>query len=354
MSYITLTPYFSAATIFKRPKHHLSQIFPHKQLCFLYSGRQALMYGLRFLKIKAGDRLLMPAYICRELPQIIQRLKINIDYYQITKDLKPNFTDLEKRIQPQTKAILIVHYFGFAQPIEKFKALCQKYQVKLIEDCAHSFGSQYQGQLLGNFGDIAFFSLKKVFALPDGALLITPQSANIISLPTSKIRNRAIASFLLSGLTCAIGWVGLNQLRQIKTCSYQTVYQGQNDSQGITKFSQKLWKHIDWQKAGRARKNNYLYLAQLLKHIPQIKILLTHLPQGTVPYALPIIAKDSGIKKKFHQQGILAEPWPVLPAQLKPKEYPTAFYLARKILLLPVHQRLNKNKFKAIARAFNS
>lgn len=98
------------------------------------------------------------------------------------------------------------------------------------------------------------------------------------------------------------------------------------------------------------RRNNYLYLSNLLNKIPHVELLYSKLREGTVPYALPIITKDKKIEELLHQNGVLADPWPELPEELDFKRYKIAFYLSKNILLLPIHQGLNRQKLETIAR----
>ena len=53
-------------------------------------------------------------------------------------------------------AILMVHYFGRPQNIEKFTYFCQHHSILLLEDNAHGYGGKYKNNYLGTFGDIGF------------------------------------------------------------------------------------------------------------------------------------------------------------------------------------------------------
>ena len=65
---------------------------------------------------------------------------------------------LEALITEKTKAILVVHLYGQASRMDRVVALCKKYNLRLIEDCAQSHGACYQGKMTGTFGDIGCFS----------------------------------------------------------------------------------------------------------------------------------------------------------------------------------------------------
>jgi len=56
-----------------------------------------------------------------------------VKFYNVSLDLKPDFTDIKSKIDGKTRAILAVHYFGFPQPIRQFRELCQEHGLYLIE-----------------------------------------------------------------------------------------------------------------------------------------------------------------------------------------------------------------------------
>lgn len=81
----------------------------------------------------------------------------------------------EKLITPKTKAILIVHQVGLPADIDAFKALCEKHNLKLIEDAACAAGSSYKGNKIGSHSDLVCFSFhpRKVITTGDGGMITT-------------------------------------------------------------------------------------------------------------------------------------------------------------------------------------
>jgi CDP-6-deoxy-D-xylo-4-hexulose-3-dehydrase len=65
---------------------------------------------------------------------------------------------IEKAISPKTKAIMLAHSLGNPFNLDKVTAICNKYNLWLIEDCCDALGSTYRGQMVGTFGDIATLS----------------------------------------------------------------------------------------------------------------------------------------------------------------------------------------------------
>jgi len=81
----------------------------------------------------------------------------------------------EKLISSKTKAILIVHQIGMPADIDVFKTLCDRYDLKLIEDAACAIGSEYKGKKIGSHSDLVCFSFhpRKVITTGDGGMIIT-------------------------------------------------------------------------------------------------------------------------------------------------------------------------------------
>lgn len=204
--YISLRPVISLKSFFRMNRKTSFLDREDKKISFFQNGREALKMGLKYLEIKKDDSLLVPCYICKELIISLQSAGIKVTYYKVQPNLHPDFDDLELQVDKQTKAVLMVHYFGFPQPVEKFQNFCRENHLKLIEDCAHIFGGKYSNKYLGTFGDIAFFSIRKIFPLPDGGLLVTPKDTQIPEIPETKTRLRAIGSLLLDRMLFFTGW----------------------------------------------------------------------------------------------------------------------------------------------------
>lgn len=91
----------------------------------------------------------------------------------ITLCLDPE--DLEKRITPRTKAIMVVHYLGHPAPMDEIMEIADRYGLKVIEDVSHAQGSLYKGKKVGSIGHVAAMSLmsSKAFAIGEAGMLVT-------------------------------------------------------------------------------------------------------------------------------------------------------------------------------------
>jgi dTDP-4-amino-4,6-dideoxygalactose transaminase len=69
--------------------------------------------------------------------------------------------------------LLVAHYFGFYQNMQKLRSWCDAHRVIMIEDCAHAFFGDVNGHPVGWYGDYAIASARKFFALADGGYLVS-------------------------------------------------------------------------------------------------------------------------------------------------------------------------------------
>lgn len=90
-----------------------------------------------------------------------------------TYNLDPE--DVESKITTKTKAILIVHQIGMPADIDAFRSICDKYNLKLIEDAACAIGSEYMGKKIGSHSELVCFSFhpRKVISTGDGGMITT-------------------------------------------------------------------------------------------------------------------------------------------------------------------------------------
>ena len=124
-----------------------------------------------------GDEVIVPAntYIATILSISSNNLKpILVEPRWETLEIDPD--RIEEHITPRTKAIMIVHLYGRCAYTEKIKDICQRYQLKLIEDNAQAHGCTYQGRHTGSLGDAAahsFYPGKNLGALGDAGAVTT-------------------------------------------------------------------------------------------------------------------------------------------------------------------------------------
>lgn len=147
-------------------------------------ARYALLEAFRLIGIGPGTRVLLPAYLCRDLLAPLHILGATPCWYEVKPDLTPEEQPEE---WPSANAVLAVNYFGFPQDLEPFLAYAERTGATIVEDNAHGFMSRDQdGQWLGCRTGLGVFSLRKTLRVPDGAALWAGNQYTSHELPAQR------------------------------------------------------------------------------------------------------------------------------------------------------------------------
>ncbi len=126
--------------------------------------------------VSAGDEVICPSmsYIATANSiKYVGAIPVFADINPLTYNM--DVEDAEKKITSKTKAILIVHQIGMPSDIDAYRALCEKHNLKLIEDAACAAGSAYKGGKIGSHSELVCFSFhpRKVISTGDGGMITT-------------------------------------------------------------------------------------------------------------------------------------------------------------------------------------
>ena len=134
-------------------------------------ARTGLMVGLRALGVKPGLKILVPDFCCDVIYHPLTELALEIVTYEVKENLTPNWDQLNSLSTDGVFGIVMIHYFGQPQDIERFRSFCQTKKIYLIEDNAHGYGGAYHDRTLGTFGDIGISSPRKILKTALGGVL---------------------------------------------------------------------------------------------------------------------------------------------------------------------------------------
>jgi dTDP-4-amino-4,6-dideoxygalactose transaminase len=146
------------------------------------SCTSALHLAALALDIGEGDEVVCPSLTFVAAPNSIIYTGGKPVFADVTSTTNFNISpeDIERKITAKTKAIQIMHYAGIPCNMESITDLARKHGLPVIEDCAHSPGSEYKGKRCGSIGDIgcfSFFSNKNMTTGEGG--MITTNNENI-------------------------------------------------------------------------------------------------------------------------------------------------------------------------------
>ena len=142
------------------------------------SGTDALLVALMAIDIHPGDEVIVPSYSFFATAGVVARLNakpVFTDVDPVTFNIDPK--DFEKKITPNTKAVIPVHLYGQSCDMDSVVKISSKHKIKVIEDAAQAIGVQYKdGKFVGTIGDIgcfSFFPSKNLGCFGDGGLVTT-------------------------------------------------------------------------------------------------------------------------------------------------------------------------------------
>ena len=126
--------------------------------------------------MKKGDEVIMPSFTiisCAMAVMKVGAVPVLVDSDLYTWNINTN--EIEAKITPKTKAIMIVHLYGLPVEVDKILAIAKKYNLKVIEDAAEMHGQTYKGKPCGSFGDISTFSFysNKHITTGEGGMVVT-------------------------------------------------------------------------------------------------------------------------------------------------------------------------------------
>jgi UDP-2-acetamido-2-deoxy-ribo-hexuluronate aminotransferase len=155
------------------------------------SGTDALHLSLRALGISPGDEVITTPFTFFATVEAIMYLGARPVFADIEPDtLNIDPASVERLITKKTKAILPVHIFGHPADMDRLMAIANAHGLKVVEDCAQSFGASLHGRKTGSFGDAACFSFypsKNLGAYGDGGMIILNDRG--VAETVKKLRN---------------------------------------------------------------------------------------------------------------------------------------------------------------------
>jgi dTDP-4-amino-4,6-dideoxygalactose transaminase len=141
------------------------------------SGTAALHLALLALGVGPGDEVIIPALTFvadANVVAVFGATPVLADCASLD-DWNCTAADIEARISPRTRAVLIMHYAGYPCDMAGILDLCARHRLPLVEDVAHAPGGADRGQCCGTFGDITCFSFfsNKNLSIGEGGLVAT-------------------------------------------------------------------------------------------------------------------------------------------------------------------------------------
>ncbi|HSO08337.1 MAG TPA: DegT/DnrJ/EryC1/StrS family aminotransferase [Pelomicrobium sp.] len=161
----------------KALEQEVAQFIGVKHAVAVASGTDALHLALRAAGVTCGDEVVTTPFTFIATAEAVSYIGARPVFVDVeTQSFNLDVARVEAAITARTKAVIPVHLYGQAADMQPLKALCERRGLKLIEDCAQSFGADDRGIMTGAIGDLGCFSFypsKNLGAYGDGGLVTT-------------------------------------------------------------------------------------------------------------------------------------------------------------------------------------
>lgn len=373
-STIPTQPVLSAASFFDRADDgRIGSVLDAGQTRFVTSGRVAIALALREMHVGKGDKILVPAYHCNSMVEPILWLGGEPVFYRINADTSVNVDDIESKMNGKIKVLMATNYFGFPQNLSALRAFCDRHNIFLLEDCAHSFMGEHRGKPLGSYGDFAIASTMKFFPIYEGGCLVSSRheiahlhlkSAGLAFELKSAVNTleKGFEYGRMSLLKAALAipmwlkdtaWQTIKSKRRSKTTSLAP---GASDGgfsfepawidKRSSLLSRYLVRTVSRTRMATKRRQHYLRLHDALSGLPGCRPLFTELPDGVVPWVYPLHVEN--LKNIFPTLKNAGVPiirfgeylWPGVDEAL----CPVSVLLSGRVMQFPCHQDLRPDE----------
>ena len=299
------------------------------------SGTDALHLAIDALDIGEGDEVITTPFTFFATVEAILytgALPVFVDIEPDTFNI--DVSQIEEHITARTKAILPVHLFGHPADMEKIGRIARKHKLKVIEDCAQSFGAAIDGKKTGSLGDAGCFSFypsKNLGAYGDGGMIVLNNRR--VSGTIRELRNHGSSGAYRHTR------VGFNsRLDEIQAAIL------------LVKF-----RHID--EYNRKRRQNAAIYNDLLADMVKCPLEKDGVYHVYHQYTITSRQRDT-LQQKLKENGISSVVYYPVPLHLQKAlrflgyhkgDFPVAEKAAKEVLSLPMYPELEKTAIKKIA-----
>ena len=138
------------------------------------TGSGSFFCAMAGLGVGPGDEVIIPAFgwfTDYAAPVLLGATPVFAD---IDRSLNMAPEDFAAKITPATKAVIVVHFQGATNDMDRLLDTARAHDVRVVEDCAQACGALYKGRKVGSLGDLACFSFQqnKIMSTGDGGLLL--------------------------------------------------------------------------------------------------------------------------------------------------------------------------------------
>lgn len=329
-------------------EHEFAKYLGIKYAVTVTSGTAALHLALSALNISEGDEIIIPDLTiisCAFAAIYTGAIPVFVDVNPITGTLDTE--KIEEKITKKTKAIMVVHLYGYPAEMDSIKRLAKKYKLIVIEDAAEALGCEYKGVKVGSLSDIGCFSFyaNKLITTGEGGMIVTNNEITYKRLKSLKnlahsntrrfVHNMIGFNYRMTNLQAALGLAELENIEnhiKKKDWIFDQYQKGLSNNRLIQiPVNISNIRYICWMFTIMLSKNSKLSKKKLQEKLFRLGV-------DTREYFIPM-----------HQQPILKE----LKLVDKKTSYPISSALSARGFYIPSGLALTKTQIITVTNAIN-
>lgn len=327
---------------------------PGRTTYLTQSCRTAIHLIPTLLSLEPGDEILFPAYNCGSEYDALRAWGLTPKVVDCAPDGTLELDVLARALGPKTRALYLIHLFGWPHPIDAIDAWRKEKGLYLIEDCALSLFSRYpNGTSVGTHGEAAVYSLPKFLPVPDGGLLSLKEKP---STPL-QLQSPPVLKSVRSTASLVKAWslthLPANAPESIETSIKEETRPGTmpasyyfedwRKDRSACLLTRRFFSRLDVSIICSRRRQNFRILHEALKPLG-LAPLHTDLPEGTVPlfYPMPMPGRRDRVVAALTKAGVSTSPfWDGGHQNINWADFPNASALKKSVVPLPLHQGLD-------------
>lgn len=332
-----------------------------------YFARNGVWLAARLLGLP-GQEVLVPSYHHGVEVEALAAAGAVPRFVRVDGRMRLDLEHLARSIGPRTRAIYVIHYLGFPQPMDAILEIARRHELPVIEDCALALLSKDGTVPLGSRGDLGVFCLYKSLPVPNGGLLALNRSfeapATQRGAPTGSTLSHAAGS-MLARIALRYG-AGGEALREgvrrtgrmvrgatgVHALSTGTMhFDPEAADVGMSRLTRLIAENLDYDEIVERRRRNWLLLLARLRDVaPPIQ---TELPAGACPLFYPLLCRDKAeTTARLAARGIeTVDFWREGHPACRIEAFPETFALRQRVLELPLHQDLDPDDMAYLSTA---
>lgn len=304
----------------------------------------SLHLALKLVGVESGDEVICPSLTFVATVNAIRYMDAIPVFADVTSYIQPVIDpeDIRRKITSKTKAIVVMHYGGFACDMTSIMQIANEHGIRVVEDACHGPLSEYKGKKLGTIGDVGCFSFfsNKNISTGEGGMLITNNSAY-------NERSRLLRSHGMTSMSYERA-KGHSTAYDVIELGYNYRMDDIHAAIGLVQLDK-----IETDLIQRAKvRQKYL---ELLKDVDGIIIPFEDYTEFSSNYIFPIVLKDSTFSKRDRIRELLAEAgiqtsvhYPAVHHFSIYKEFyrelPFTDYLVDNLITLPMYSKLKSDQ----------